>query len=167
MAGMPRRTWTFASVSLASVLIIALTIFPITQHSRFRNGLSKEAAANQTAVVSSRGKMEIATGGSQSKKSGLTGADHPVSLVKVHTRMRREQGRSAVDAVALAEMRAPSHPAPPEPLTQQEKLLLRVVHSGDPQVMAMLNSTVRAREEAESDAEFQKFIGSSAQGDRE
>jgi hypothetical protein len=64
-------------------------------------------------------------------------------------------------------MRAPSHPAPEAPLTQEEKLLLRAVHTGDPQVMAMLNPEVRARQEAESEAEFRKFIEQSGKEDHE
>jgi hypothetical protein len=63
-------------------------------------------------------------------------------------------------------MHAPSHPAPVAPLTNEEKLLLRAVHTGDPQVMAMLDPEVRARQEAESDAEFQKFVEQSG-GDNE
>jgi hypothetical protein len=65
---------------------------------------------------------------------------------------------SAADALLLREMRAPSRPAPEAPLTKEEKLLLRAVHTGDPQVMAMLDPEVRARQDAESEAEFQKFV---------
>jgi hypothetical protein len=71
------------------------------------------------------------------------------------------------DAVLLAEMRAPSHPAPEAPLTQEERLLLRAVHLADPRVMAMLNPEVRARQEAESEAEFQAFVNQSGKGDSE
>jgi hypothetical protein len=65
---------------------------------------------------------------------------------------------TAADSLALREMTAPSHPAPPLPLTAQEKLLLRVVHKGDPVELAMLNPEVRARQIADSQAEFQKFF---------
>jgi len=64
-------------------------------------------------------------------------------------------------------MRAPSRPAPEEPLTDEEKLLLRAVRLGDPQVTAMLNPEVRARQEAESEAEFQRFADQSGNGDSE
>jgi hypothetical protein len=37
-------------------------------------------------------------------------------------------------------------------------LLLRVAHSGNPKELAMLNSQVRAKKEAEEEAEFQKFV---------
>lgn len=71
---------------------------------------------------------------------------------------RKANTTDTEDAVLLREMRTPSHPAPAAQLTNEEKLLLRAVHTGDPQVMAMLNPEVRARQEAESEAEFQKFI---------
>jgi len=36
-------------------------------------------------------------------------------------------------------MSSGNHPAPPMPLTEQEKLLLRIAHKGDPEELAMLN----------------------------
>jgi hypothetical protein len=63
------------------------------------------------------------------------------------------------DTIALAETLAPSHPAPPMPLTQQEKLLLRVARTDNPQVLAMLNPTLRAQQEAKEKEEFEEFAG--------
>jgi hypothetical protein len=63
------------------------------------------------------------------------------------------------DSLALRELHAASRPAPPLPLTQEEKMLLRLVHTVGPQELAMLNSEERARHEAEADAEFQQFFG--------
>jgi hypothetical protein len=40
-------------------------------------------------------------------------------------------------------------------------MLLRLVHTVGPQELAMLNSEVRAKQEAEADAEFQQFFGQS------
>ncbi|MGA9670359.1 MAG: hypothetical protein WBQ94_14195, partial [Terracidiphilus sp.] len=73
----------------------------------------------------------------------------------------------AHEPAALTEMHIVSYPAPKAPLTQEEKLLLRVVHEGDPQEMAMLNPEIRAKQEAQSDAEFQEFVEQSIKGDRE
>jgi hypothetical protein len=95
----------------------------------------------------------------------------PITSTRTPTRtatpVRKAQPISAEDAVLLSEMRAPSHPAPEAPLTREEKLLLRAVHIGDPQVMAMLDPEVRARQEAESEAEFQKFVDQSGNEDQE
>jgi hypothetical protein len=65
------------------------------------------------------------------------------------------------DAVALDDLHAASRPAPPMPLTEQEKLLLRLVHKDDPVELAMLDSRVRAMEDLEDRAEFQRFFGQS------
>jgi hypothetical protein len=65
------------------------------------------------------------------------------------------------DAVAVSEMQAASFPAPPMPLTEQERLLLRLVHKVDPVEMAMLDPKFRAMQEAEEKAEFQRFFGQS------
>jgi hypothetical protein len=65
------------------------------------------------------------------------------------------------DSLAVREMRAASRPAPPLPLTKEEKLLLRIARTAGPEELAMLNPDERARREAESEAEFQQFFGPS------
>ena len=65
----------------------------------------------------------------------------------------------AGDSLALSEMRAPSMPAPPLPLTPQEKLLLRVARQGDPEPKIILNADFRAKQEAQREADFDKFFG--------
>ena len=81
-------------------------------------------------------------------------------------RARTEVTRDG-DSVALSEMRAASHPAPPMPLTEQEKLLLRIVHKGDPVELAMLDPMQRAAQEAKDKAEVQRFFEPSTTGDSE
>ncbi len=44
------------------------------------------------------------------------------------------------------------------PLTDQEKLLLRVAHSANPQHSTVLNPNLQARAEAASATEFQLFF---------
>jgi hypothetical protein len=80
------------------------------------------------------------------------------------SRVRRASARVVDDGDSIA-MGAASHPAPPMPLTEQERLLLRIVHKGDPVEMAMLDPMQRASRNAEERAEFQRFFGeaSSAQ----
>ena len=62
------------------------------------------------------------------------------------------------DPVALAESRAPSQPAPPLPLTDQEKLLRRIVDKGDPIELAELNAEARAAHTDADKAAFQSFF---------
>jgi len=87
--------------------------------------------------------------------------------IRIAAHVQKVQAVSAEEAVLLSEMRAPSHPAPAAPLTKEEKLLLRAVHLGDPQVTAMLDPEERARQAAESEAEFQKFADLSDDEDQE
>ncbi len=55
-------------------------------------------------------------------------------------------------------MRAASFPAPPMPLTEQEKLLLRLRHKNDPVELAMLDPKLRELQDAQEKAEFQRFF---------
>jgi hypothetical protein len=66
------------------------------------------------------------------------------------------------ESVARSEMQAASFPAPPMPLTAQERLLLRLAHKVDPVEMAMLDPKFRAMQDAEEKAEFQRFFGQTA-----
>jgi hypothetical protein len=52
------------------------------------------------------------------------------------------------------------------PLTEQERLLLRIAHRGDPVEMAMLDPRMRAARDAEEQTEFQRFFGAVANGQR-
>ncbi len=65
---------------------------------------------------------------------------------------------SAEDALALSEMLAPSKPAPPLPLTHQERLLAEAVHQAAPEELSSLRPEVRAREMELSKAEFHDFF---------
>ena len=50
-------------------------------------------------------------------------------------------------------------PAPPLPLTGQEKLLLRLAHRNDAQDMNLLNPDAQAQESAKATQQFQQFFG--------
>jgi hypothetical protein len=65
----------------------------------------------------------------------------PVTRIVVRTRQRRPQ---------------PHHSAPPFPLTEQEKLLLRLARRPDDAII--LNPDVRAAQSASARAQFQHFF---------
>jgi hypothetical protein len=71
------------------------------------------------------------------------------------------RGNGSNDSAAANDMQAASFPAPPMPLTEQERLLLRIAHRGDPVELALLSPRLRAVEDAEEKAEFQRFFGPS------
>ena len=147
----PRWTWGVAIAGVVAVCLV-LAITAIHWHER------PSTQAQQHAVPAE-------------SKGGAQGAsllpNKPIAPVGVRTATRKAPPISADEAVLLSELHAPSHPAPEAPLTNEEKLLLRVVHTGDPQLMAMLNPEERARQEAESEAEFQKFVEQSGKEDHE
>jgi hypothetical protein len=77
-------------------------------------------------------------------------------------KVRRTGGNSAQDLLALREMRAPSRPEPPMPLTEQEKLLVSYVQTLSPEELAAIDPVKWAAQDAKEKAEFEKFFGQSA-----
>jgi hypothetical protein len=62
------------------------------------------------------------------------------------------------DPTAVAEANAPSLPAPPLPLTAQEKLLLRIAHHPNPVELAELDPHQREAAIAEEQAAYKRFF---------
>lgn len=83
--------------------------------------------------------------------------------VRVETASAGQKGapdsNAAEDALAREEMLAPSHPAPPLPMTAQEMLLVRAVRRHDPDELAMLNPEEQKKVEAKDEAAFKVFFG--------
>lgn len=71
------------------------------------------------------------------------------------------------DSEASREMETASFPAPPMPLTEQEKLLLRVAHRNDPEELAMLNNEMRTKQEVEGRRAVERFFEPPTTGDSE
>lgn len=63
---------------------------------------------------------------------------------------------------AVPETQVASFPAPPLPLTEQEKLLLRLAHRRNPEDTAILNPAVQAAQSAKATEQFQQFFGMNA-----
>jgi len=63
------------------------------------------------------------------------------------------------ESLAVREMNAPSRPAPPLPLTEQEKLLVRFVRTRTPEQLAANDPAKWAAHDAQEQAEFDKFFG--------
>jgi hypothetical protein len=125
----------------------------------------------------------------QSRSGGVTGAPNEAAPAVAYREPERSSGESRVrlgttatkvpdaglvrvadsretdsndESVAMSEMQAASFPAPPMPLTAQERLLLRLAHKVDPVEMATLDPKFRAMQDAEEKAEFQRFFGQTA-----
>ena len=70
---------------------------------------------------------------------------------------RGEQVRR-MEVAVVEKVEERGFPAPPMPLTEEEKLLLRVAHRVDPQELTPLNAEARQREQSEFDREFVEFF---------
>jgi hypothetical protein len=67
--------------------------------------------------------------------------------------------RRSASRVLLRPTHTPGFPAPPLPLTEQEKLLLHLAHRNDAQDMNLLNPNVQAQQSAKASQQFQQFFG--------
>jgi hypothetical protein len=101
---------------------------------------------------------ELSSGGSR-VKFGTTAKVPDAGLVRV---AESPEADSNDESLARSEMEAASFPAPPMPLTAQERLLLRLARKADPVEIAMLDPKFRAMQDAKEKAEFQRFFGQSA-----
>lgn len=66
--------------------------------------------------------------------------------------------QTPTDAQLLADLHAPSHPAPPLPLTSEEKLFLRMLEYGNATQLAELDPLVRAKHDADETTAFKTFF---------
>jgi hypothetical protein len=93
------------------------------------------------------------------------GARPETSAVKTSAGLRRKAPRGLAtrpresEPAAAGETKLASYPAPPLPLTEQERLLLRLAHRHDVQSVAILNPGLQAAESAEAAKQFQQFFG--------
>ena len=76
----------------------------------------------------------------------------------VSSTSRGVRGRREAEAAGVRAVRATSFPAPPLPLTEQERLLVRVVHTGDAGELAMLDPQARVQQEARQKTAFHEFF---------
>jgi hypothetical protein len=143
-------------IALAGVLVMAFVIPGIRRlgHAPERSKIDVvpvESVRRTPAVDAANG--AAASSGGSSVRSGTMTKVSEAGLVRAV---------DSDDSVAMREMQTASYPAPPMPLTEQERLLLRISHRVDPVEMAMLDPKLRALQDAEEKAEFQRFFGQSA-----
>jgi hypothetical protein len=74
------------------------------------------------------------------------------------TKPRKLEVADPEEALAVREMNAPSRPAPPLPLTAQEKLLVRFVRTRTPEQLAAIDPAKWAAHDEQERAEFDRFF---------
>jgi len=139
------------AVVVTGMLAVALTI-PLLHRA---HRVADAASQFKKVVPAPVGPPQLAT-------PGLDARNAPHSPTASESRSAGKKHGPAVglsDSLALRELHAVSRPAPPLPLTQEERMLLRLIRTVDPQQLAMFSSEERAKREAEADAEFQQFFG--------
>jgi hypothetical protein len=85
------------------------------------------------------------------------GARPEPTAVKTSAQLRRKTPRGS--ATRPRESEQASYPATPLPLTDQERLLLRLAHRHDVQSVAILNPDLQAAASAQAAKQFQQFFG--------
>jgi hypothetical protein len=82
---------------------------------------------------------------------------------KTPRELRRSRSRVLLRPAHATEVsnaeESPGFPAPALPLTEQEKLLLRLAHRHDAQDVTLLNRDVQAQQSAKATQQFQQFFG--------
>lgn len=152
-------------VALAGVVAVVLAV-PAIRRAGHPSVPSKMVSASVEALApadSAEGAKSVAS--VPANRSGVGSMRAAVARGRVQA--RSVEVASGDDALAWEEMHAASRLAPPMPLTEQERLLLRVAHKGDPVEFAELNPVERAAQDAEEKAEVQRFFVPGKAGDNE
>jgi hypothetical protein len=145
--------WPFAGGLALVVLFVSLPVFVVHRtrvHVHATRVASLPAAAPAKVAEEDRTKPRA-----------------PIARSRGSTITRKKVGTRASDLAILRDIRAPSHPAPEAPLTEEEKILLRVAQTGDAEEFAMLNPEMRARQDAQMEADFERFVAQSSKPDQE
>ena len=159
-ASLWRRPFRPAFAVLLTCTVILMVAFTVEQH--------KHVPGQQLVPLKPHG-----TPGQASE--GLNGAPNIFSSLRVgqkpqHAPADQRVGSNGAasrqlppvkhphDAPAAGETQTASFPAPPLPLTEQERLLLRLAHRGDADNMAILNPDTRAAQTAKATEQFQRFF---------
>lgn len=133
-------------LSLAATLVLTLSLAFLHQHHL------APTPSTATTVPSVTSEAPISTSNPQSNSSDRR--EEPPHVALSHGAQRRAHPQAA----ALHSTRLASFPAPPLPLTPQEKLLLRVAHAQNPQQSPTLNPALRASLAARDNENFQIFF---------
>jgi hypothetical protein len=128
------------AVSLASALVITAVFIAIALHLRSR--VSGDSSHPPTLAVRQESPAEAFT-----RKVSVPGR-----------RASRVGSKHSFTISGKPDLRAASFPAPPLPLTEEEKLLLRLAHRRNPEDTAILNPAEQAAQAAKANDQFQQFF---------
>jgi hypothetical protein len=147
--------WPLGGGLVLVVISVSLSFFLI-----HRTGHSPTRSPVQSARAES---VSPAASGKVAEENGTK----TIARTRGNAATRKRVRTNASDLAILRDMRAPSHPAPEAPLTEEEKILLRIAHTGNAEEFALLNPEMQARQDAQIEADFQRFVAQSNNEDQE
>ena len=160
--GLRMSVWPMAGarviwgVALAGALVLAVAIPTMRRVGRAAEESRRSAAPVEPTIGVARVEALPRVNSETVAKSGrrISTGSHGRSMEGE----RAQRAGDDLDALALEEMRAASQPAPPLPLTKQERLLLHVAHEGRPEELAVLDPAKRAAQDKEERAAVERFF---------
>ncbi len=147
--------WPLAGGLVLVVISVSLSFFLIHRTGHSPTRLSVQAARAESVSPAASGKIAEENG------------SKTIARTRGNAAAQKRVRANAGDLVILRDMRTPSHPAPEAPLTEEEKLLLRIAHRGNAEEFALLNPEMQARQDAQIEADFQRFVAQSNNQDQE
>jgi hypothetical protein len=157
----PVATMSLAcGIAFAGLFAVALAIPAIRRLGHAPAQSSPRSLAQSKSNSAPAGSLSLAAPTSPETVAKSAELPPPRSGMRSVTKTNASRPKVVRDSesVALNEMHGASFPAPPMPLTEQERLLLRIAHKGDPVELAMLDPVVRAARDAEEKADVTKFF---------
>jgi hypothetical protein len=170
--GAPRRrewslalSWRGAGMRTCAVAVVGMVMVSsmvcwtvLREHRTDRGG--RESRSRMVPMTPPDPQVQVVSAIAQQHLS-----ERPVLRGGEKAKARRAKVDREEESPARQETLAANHPAPEAPLTEEERLLLRIAHKGDPMEIAALNPVLWAKRDAEEQAEIQKFFEPSTKGD--
>ena len=154
--------WRRWSIGLAAVALVLVAIVVLARPHEGRHDVVAvvKPALPMAGVVSEKQKRDT---GVQTvtaiPKSPLPVTDtSAIRSAQNDVKYRRASAAAPVQVAAENPVATGGIPAPPMPLTEQEKLLLRLAHRNDATELTPLIADARAKQHEAFDAEFQEFF---------
>lgn len=155
VAALGVRRWRFAVA--AAVLVLAALLWAGHAH-RMRQGTAATVARVQSPPAAAPVR--------QPAENAAVGAVASLGEHRAHPASARAVGVPRVERPARM-VAIGNHPAPEAPLTDEERLLLRIAHRGQPDQYAALNPDARDAVAMTEKQEFRQFFGPPPTGDSE
>ena len=135
----PQTLPAFA-ICLATALAITGALVAVALHQRWGTGRQESPAHTRRRQENPAKEITQKAPGPARRLASQAWSKHPRAVTSVQ------------------DLPAASFPAPPMPLTEQEKLLLRLANRRDPQDTAILNPAAQAAQSARANEQFQQFF---------